>query len=86
MGTTIRLVSLVLLVIVFGLKPKVVQSLGVSPTDQISMWHPADQVPCHMYLYTTNGCECITILEEICISDSDVDAGCEDKSLGYGSR
>ena len=85
MGTTLRLTSLVLTVLVFGLKPTVVQSLAVSPIDQISMWHPADQVPCHMYLYTTNGCECLTILEEICISDPDANAGCGDRSLGFGS-
>ena len=85
MGTTLRLTNLVLTVLVFGLKPTVVQSLSVSPTDQISMWHPADQVPCRMYLYTTNGCECITILEEICISDPDENAGCQDRSWGHGS-
>lgn len=73
MGTTIRLVSLVLMFIVFGLKPTVVQSLGVSPTDQISMWHPADQVPCRRYLYTTNGCECVTVYEEMRIREALVD-------------
>ena len=73
MGTTLRLTSLVLTVLVFGLKPTVVQSLSVSPTDQISMWHPADQVPCHTYLYTTNGCECVTVYEEMRIGEALVD-------------
>ncbi|MDA8705654.1 hypothetical protein N9M22_06325 [Litoricolaceae bacterium] len=68
MGTTIRLTSLVLTVAVFGLKPTEVRSLDTDPINQLSFWHPADQVPCRMYLFTTEGCECVTVFEEIHIS------------------
>jgi len=58
---------------VFGLKPSEIRSLDIDPLDQLSPWHPADQVPCIMHLHTTAGCECVTVFEEIRISEALVD-------------
>ena len=69
MGATKRVASLLLSAVVFSLKPVEVQSLSVSPVDQLSSWHPADQVPCAMHLHTTTGCKCVTVFEEIHISE-----------------
>ncbi len=85
MGTSIRLITLATAIVFFGLKPVEVHSLFMTP-DQLSMWHPSDQVPCRMYLFTDNGgCICVTVLEHNCLSDRGAEAECENKSLGYSS-
>ena len=64
MGTTLRLASLVVVALIFGFKPTEVRSLYVDPKHQLSNWHPADQVPCFMYVFTSSdGCQCVTLLE-----------------------
>ena len=64
MGTSLRLTSLVLTAVIFGLKPTDVRSLDADPIDQLSFWHPADQVPCLMYSFTSSdGCQCDTLFD-----------------------
>lgn len=69
MRTTIRVTALIGLVGYFSLMPERTYSLTQDPSTQLSNWHPSDEVPCLMWLYTKDlvtgveGCECVTVLE-----------------------
>lgn len=69
MRSTIRIAVVVGLVGYFGLMPETTYSLYQDPRSQLSNWHPSDEVPCLMWLYTKDlitgveGCECVTVLE-----------------------
>lgn len=67
--TTIRFAALAGFVGYFSLVPEMTYSLPRDPLTYLSNWHPSDEVPCFMWLYTKDlatgieGCECITVLE-----------------------
>ena len=80
MRAAIRVTALVVLAGYFGLMPAVTYSFVADPETHLSNWHPSDEVPCLMWLYTKDlatgvvGCECITVLERPNITEV-VDAG-----------
>jgi len=69
MRSTIRFAALTCFVGYFTLMPEITYSLTKDPNTQLSNWHPSDEVPCLMWLYTKDlvtgveGCECVTVLE-----------------------
>jgi len=75
MRTAIRVTALAGLIGHFSLVPEVTYSLTRDPSTQLSNWHPSDEVPCFMWLYTKDldtgveGCECVTVLERPNISE-----------------
>jgi len=76
MRSAIRVTSLDGLVSYFSLMPEITYSLNQNPSTQLSNWHPSDEVPCFMWLYTKDlvtgieGCECITVLERPDITET----------------
>ena len=52
MRSTIRVTLVVGLVGYFGLVPEVTYSFYKDSRSQLSNWHPSDEVPCLMWLYT----------------------------------
>ena len=76
MRATIRIVFVVGLVAYFGLVPEVTYSRYHDPQTQLSNWHPSDDVPCLMWLYTKDlatgveGCECVTVLAQPNITET----------------
>ena len=75
MRAAIRVTALAVLVGYFGLTPEITYSLTQDPSTQLSNWHPSDEVPCFMWLYTKDlvtgieGCVCMTVLEMAEIRD-----------------
>ena len=71
MRPAIRVTALAGLVGYFSLTPEITYSLTQNPSTQLSNWHPSDEVPCFMWLYTKDivtgieGCECLTVLEQL---------------------
>ena len=69
MRAPIRFALVISLVAYFGLIPETTYSLYQDSRSQLSNWHPSDEVPCLMWLYTKDlatgveGCECVTALE-----------------------
>ena len=69
MRAAIRVAALAGLVGYFGLTPEITYSLAQDPSTQLSNWHPSDEVPCFMWLYTKDlvtgaeDCECVSVLE-----------------------
>ncbi len=69
MHSAIRITALVTLVVYFSLAPEITHSLTQDPLTHLSNWHPSDEVPCWMWLYTEDletgveGCWCITVLD-----------------------
>ncbi len=69
MRSTIRIAAVVGFVGYFGLAPEMTYSFHQDSRSQLSNWHPSDEVPCLMWLYTKHlvtgveGCECVTVLE-----------------------
>ncbi|MDB3999667.1 hypothetical protein N9448_08630 [Litorivicinus sp.] len=78
MRTAIRVTALAGLVGYFSLAPETTHSLTQDPQTHLSNWHPADEVPCLMWLYTKDivtgieGCECVTLFEQLEISSVEV--------------
>ena len=76
MRAAIRFAALTGFVGYFGLTPEITYSLTQDPSTQLSNWHPSDEVPCFMWLYTKDlvtgieGCECITVLERPDITET----------------
>lgn len=75
MRATVRFAALTCFVGYFSLVPEVTYSLTPDPSTQLSNWHPSDEVPCFMWLYTKDlvtgveGCVCMTVLEMVEIDD-----------------
>ena len=75
MRAAIRIAFVVGLIGYFGFVPDVTYSRYDDPQTQLSNWHPSDEVPCLMWLYTKDldtgveVCECITVLERPEISE-----------------
>ena len=75
MRAAICVTALAVLVGYFGLTPEITYSLTQDPSTQLSNWHPSDEVPCFMWLYTKDlvtgieGCVCMTVLEMAEIRD-----------------
>ena len=69
MRTAIRVTALAGLASYFSLMPEITYSLSQDPSTQLSNWHPSDELPCFIWLYTEDlvtgmvGCECVTVLE-----------------------
>jgi len=69
MRAAIRVTALVGFIGYFGLTPEIIYSLSQDPSTQLSNWHPSDEVPCFMWLYTKDmvtgleSCKCLTVLE-----------------------
>ena len=69
MRSIIRFATVVGLVGYFGLVPKMTYSFYQDSQSQLSNWHPSDEVPCLMWLYTKDlitgveVCECATVLD-----------------------
>ena len=76
MRPAIRVTALAGLVGYFSLTPEITYSLTQNPSTQLSNWHPSDEVPCFMWLYTKDivtgieGCECVPILERPNITEA----------------
>ena len=69
MRSAIRTTLVVGLVGYFGLVPEMTYSFNQDSRSQLSNWHPSDELPCLIWLYTRDlstgveGCECVTVLE-----------------------
>ena len=69
MRAPIRSTALACFVGYFSLMPEVTYSLAKDLSTQLSNWHPSDEVPCLMWLYTKDlvtgveGCECVSVLD-----------------------
>jgi len=69
MCTAIRVTALIAVAGYFGLMPAVTDSFVVDPKTHLSNWHPSDEVPCLIWLYTKDlatgveGCQCVDMLE-----------------------
>jgi hypothetical protein len=69
MRSTIRFAIVVGMAGHFGLVPDMTYSFHQDSRSQLSNWHPSDEVPCLMWLYTKDlvtgveGCECVTVLD-----------------------
>ena len=69
MRSAIRIALIVGLVGYFGLVPEMTYSFSQDSRSQLSNWHPSDEVPCLMWLYTKDlatgveGCQCVTVLD-----------------------
>ena len=69
MRSAIRIAVIVGLVGYFGLVPELTYSFYEDSRSQLSNWHPSDEVPCLMWLYTKDlatgveGCQCVTVLD-----------------------
>ena len=76
MRTAIRVTALAGLAGYFSLMSEITYSLSQDPSTQLSNWHPSDEVPCFIQLYTEYlvtgmvGCECVTILERPDITET----------------
>ena len=76
MRPAIRVTALAGFVGYFSLTPDITYSLTQNPSTQLSNWHPSDEVPCFMWLYTKDlatgieGCECVTVLERPNITET----------------
>ena len=76
MCAAIRVTALAGFVGYFSLTPDITYSLTQNPSTQLSNWHPSDEVPCFMWLYTKDlatgieGCECVTVLERPNITET----------------
>ena len=69
MHSAIRITFVVSLIGYFGLVPELTYSFDQNPRTRLSNWHPSDEVPCLMWLYTKDlitgveVCECATVLD-----------------------
>ena len=76
MRPAIRVTALAGFVGYFSLTPDITYSLTQNPSTQLSNWHPSDELPCFMWLYTKElatgieGCECVTVLERPNITET----------------
>ena len=76
MRPAIRVTALAGFVGYFSLTPDITYSLTQNPSTQLSNWHPSDELPCFMWLYTKDlatgieGCECVTVLERPNITET----------------
>ena len=76
MRPAIRVTALAGFVGYFSMTPDITYSLTQNPSTQLSNWHPSDEVPCFMWLYTKDlatgieGCECVTVLERPNITET----------------
>ena len=74
MHAAIRFAALAGFVGYLSLVPEITYSLTQDPSTQLSNWHPSDEVPCFMWLYSKDlvtglmSCKCVTVLERPNIS------------------